>query len=147
MTISTKWLTKKEAAMHLKLSVRSIEKLVKNGLLQAHKIGGRVLLHLDEIDAAVRGHFTTVVSLDNNKRLWAGSWLKRIVSIAAHLLSVANLRSFVMPNAELIFITSKQAIGGTCLNMFWKEHWYISQTNNCLKNYTLEEFALLVANN
>jgi len=69
MTISTKWLTKKEAAMHLKLSVRSIEKLVKKGLLQAHKIGGRVLLHLDEIDAAVRGHFTTVVSFDNNKRL------------------------------------------------------------------------------
>jgi excisionase family DNA binding protein len=69
MTISTKWLTKKEAAMHLKLSVRSIEKLVKNGLLQAHKIGGRVLLHLDEIDAAVRGHFTKAISLDNNKRL------------------------------------------------------------------------------
>ncbi len=69
MTISTKWLTKKEAAMHLKLSVRSIEKLVKNGLLQAHKIGGRVLLHLDEIDAAVRGQFTKTISLDNNERL------------------------------------------------------------------------------
>ena len=44
----THWLTKKEAAMYLKLSVRSIEHLIKNGLLQAHKLGGRVLLDIKE---------------------------------------------------------------------------------------------------
>jgi len=53
ITNPTKWLTKKEAAMHLKLSVRSIENLIKKQILKAHRIGGRVLLHLDELDQAV----------------------------------------------------------------------------------------------
>ena len=65
----TNWLTKKETAQYLKLSVRSVEHLIKNGLLQAHKIGGRVLLDIKEIDACVRARFATVHPFNPNERL------------------------------------------------------------------------------
>ena len=65
----TNWLTKKETAQYLKLSVRSIEHLIKNGLLQAHKIGGRVLLDIKEIDACVRARCASVHPFNPNERL------------------------------------------------------------------------------
>jgi excisionase family DNA binding protein len=65
ITNPTKWLTKKVAAMHLKLSVRSIENLIKKQILQAHRIGGRVLLHLDELDQVVFGN--RMPGIHNNK--------------------------------------------------------------------------------
>ena len=64
ITNPTKWLTKKEAAMHLKLSVRNIENLIKKQILKAHRIGGRVLLHLDELDQAVFGN--RMLGIQNN---------------------------------------------------------------------------------
>jgi len=65
----THWLTKKETAQYLKLSVRSIEYLIKNGLLQAHKIGGRVLLDIKEIDACVRARCASVHPFNPNERM------------------------------------------------------------------------------
>lgn len=52
---TSKWITKKEAGQYLKLSVRSIENLVNKGVLKAHRIGGRVLLNIEELDMAVQG--------------------------------------------------------------------------------------------
>ena len=70
ITNPTKWLTKKEAAMHLKLSVRSIENLIKKQILKAHRIGGRVLLHLDELDQAVFGNrMPGIHNTNSNDRL------------------------------------------------------------------------------
>ncbi|MFM7729450.1 MAG: helix-turn-helix domain-containing protein [Flavobacteriales bacterium] len=63
------WITKKEAAMYLKLSVRSIEHLIKKQLLPAHKLGGRVLLDVREIDDCVRGHRIFHHRNDPNARL------------------------------------------------------------------------------
>jgi excisionase family DNA binding protein len=65
----THWLTKKEAAMYLKLSVRSIENLIKNGLLQSHKLGGRVLLDIKEIDVCVRSRCASISPYNPNDRL------------------------------------------------------------------------------
>ncbi len=67
--LQTHWLTKKEAAMHLKLSVRSIENLIKKGLLQAHKLGGRVLLDVKEIDMCVRTRCATIQTINPENRL------------------------------------------------------------------------------
>ena len=66
---NTNWLTKKETAQYLKLSVRSVEHLIKNGLLQAHKIGGRVLLDVKEIDACVRARCSSIHLFNPNERL------------------------------------------------------------------------------
>ena len=68
-SIYTHWLTKKETAQYLKLSVRSIEYLIKNGLLQAHKIGGRVLLDIKEVDACVMARFASIHSFNPDERL------------------------------------------------------------------------------
>jgi len=65
----THWLTKKETAQYLKLSVRSIEYLIKNGLLQAHKIGGRVLLDIKEVDACVRARCASIHPFNPDERL------------------------------------------------------------------------------
>jgi len=59
------WLTKKEAAMHIKVSLRSIEGYIAKGLLKAYHIGGRVLLRQDEIDAAI---IASAQSSDTNNR-------------------------------------------------------------------------------
>jgi excisionase family DNA binding protein len=68
-SIYNHWLTKKEAAQYLKLSVRSIEYLIKKGMLQAHKLGGRVLLNIKEIDACVRSRCASIHAFNSNQRL------------------------------------------------------------------------------
>ena len=69
MNILSKWLTKKEAANYLRLSVRSIETLIKKGLLKSHKIGGAIRLHVDEIDDCVKKNDDGGLGINNRERL------------------------------------------------------------------------------
>jgi excisionase family DNA binding protein len=47
------WATKKDVAMHLKCSLRTIENWIAKGLLISYRFGGRVFLDLNEVDQAV----------------------------------------------------------------------------------------------
>lgn len=69
MNILSKWLTKKEAATYLRLSVRSVETLIKKGLLKSHKIGGAIRLHVDEIDDCVKRSNNGGLEIEKKHRL------------------------------------------------------------------------------
>lgn len=49
----TQWLTKTEAAEHLRCSVRQLEKLVRLGELVAYRPAGRPLFRVEELDAYI----------------------------------------------------------------------------------------------
>ena len=48
-----KYATRKQAAAALHISLPTLTDFIKRGLLPAYKIGGRILLKWDEIDAAL----------------------------------------------------------------------------------------------
>ena len=48
-----KFLTRNEAARHLKITLPTLDKAIKNGELPSYKISGRILLKLSEVNAAV----------------------------------------------------------------------------------------------
>ncbi len=50
---STKYLTRKETAKKLHLSLTTLDSYVKNGIIPCHKIGHRVLFKLDEVNESL----------------------------------------------------------------------------------------------
>jgi len=48
-----KFMTRQEAANHLKVTLPTIDKLVRNGELKAYKLSGRVLMKLSDVNQAV----------------------------------------------------------------------------------------------
>lgn len=47
-------LTKKQAAEYFNVTMRTIENWIARGLLPAYKVGGRVVILEDDIDAAIQ---------------------------------------------------------------------------------------------
>jgi excisionase family DNA binding protein len=47
------WLTKKDLTRYLPISIRTIENYVKKGLINAYRVGGKVLFNRVEIDEAI----------------------------------------------------------------------------------------------
>ena len=50
----SKWLTKKDLTRYLPISLRSIENYVKKGLFIAHRLGGKVLFDIEQINAVIQ---------------------------------------------------------------------------------------------
>ena len=50
----SKWLTKKDLTRYLPISLRSIENYVKKGLFVAHRLGGKVLFDIEQINTAIQ---------------------------------------------------------------------------------------------
>ena len=61
---STKYLTRKETANKLHLSLTTLDSYVKNGIIPCHKIGHRVLFKLDEVNESL---FTKFNDKDKTK--------------------------------------------------------------------------------
>ena len=59
---SNKWLTKKDLTRYLPISLRSIENYVKKGLFIAHKLGGKILFNVEQIDEAIQNSATPLMS-------------------------------------------------------------------------------------
>jgi excisionase family DNA binding protein len=56
------YLTRKEAGIYIKLSLPTLHLYTQKGLLQAHKIGRRVLYKKSELDAAMKVLYTPIVA-------------------------------------------------------------------------------------
>jgi hypothetical protein len=57
-----KWLTKKDLTRYLPISLRSIENYVKKGLFIAHKLGGKILFNIEQIDEAIQNSAMPLMS-------------------------------------------------------------------------------------
>lgn len=55
MPTDSPWMTKEEAARRARVSVGFLEKALAAGLLRSRRLGGRVLIHRDWIDAWIEG--------------------------------------------------------------------------------------------
>jgi excisionase family DNA binding protein len=53
--IGSPWLSLRDCAERLHVSQRTIARLVKRGRIRTCTVGRRVLVHADDLDAAVRG--------------------------------------------------------------------------------------------
>ena len=49
------WLSLRDCAERLRVSERTVTRLVKRGRIRTCTVGRRVLVHADDLDAAVRG--------------------------------------------------------------------------------------------
>ena len=50
------WLTRKQAAQYLQISLPTLSRLLREGRLEVHKEGRIVRIHRDDIDAWLRSH-------------------------------------------------------------------------------------------
>jgi hypothetical protein len=57
-----KWLTKKDLTRYLPISLRSIENYVKKGLFVAHRLGGKILFNIEQIDEAIQNSATPLMT-------------------------------------------------------------------------------------
>ena len=52
---SPTWFTLREAAEYLRISERSVSRMVGRGRIRVHHVGRRVLVHRDDLDTAAKG--------------------------------------------------------------------------------------------